>query len=72
MRHEPWACPKVGDARTSGAGAVPLRSAQMIGQQKKTTQKTGVAHVPYKLTYTSTTRTRTQLTYIRYIWLYSL
>ena len=27
--------PKVGDAGTSGAGAVPLRSAQMMGQRKK-------------------------------------
>ena len=27
--------PKVGNAETSGAGAVPLRSAQMMGQQKK-------------------------------------
>ena len=26
--------PEVGDAGTSGAGAVPLRSAQMMGQQK--------------------------------------
>ena len=28
--------PEVRDAGTSGAGAVPLRSAQMVGQQKKT------------------------------------
>ena len=27
--------PEVGGAGTSGAGAVPLRSAQMMGQQKK-------------------------------------
>ena len=27
--------PEVGDAGTSGAGALPLRSAQMMGQQKK-------------------------------------
>ena len=26
--------PEVGDAGTSGAGAVPLRSAQLMGQQK--------------------------------------
>ena len=32
MRNEPWVWPKVRDAGTSGAGAVPLRS----GQQKKT------------------------------------
>ena len=35
MRNEPWVWPKVGDAGTSGAGAVPLRSAQMMGKQKK-------------------------------------
>ena len=35
MRNEPWVWPKVGDAGTSGAGAVPARSAQME-QQKKT------------------------------------
>ena len=28
--------PEVGDAGTSGAGAVPLRSAQLMGQQKQT------------------------------------
>ena len=33
MRNEPWVWrPKVGDAGTSGAGAVPLRSTQMMGQ----------------------------------------
>ena len=31
--------PRVGDAGTSGAGAVPLRSAQMMGQQKKKKKK---------------------------------
>ncbi len=35
MRNEPWVWPEVGDAGTSGAGAVPLRSAQLMGQQKK-------------------------------------
>ena len=35
MRNEPWVWPEVRDAGTSGAGAVPLRSAQMMGQQKK-------------------------------------
>ena len=35
MRSEPWVWPKVGDAGTSAAGAVPLRSAQKMGQQKK-------------------------------------
>ena len=33
MRNEPWVWPEVGDAGTSGAGAVPLRSAQMMGKQ---------------------------------------
>ena len=35
MRNEPWVWPEVGDAGTSGAGAVPLRSAQMMRKQKK-------------------------------------
>ena len=35
MRNEPWVWPEVRDAGTSGAGAVPLRSAQVMGQQKK-------------------------------------
>ena len=35
MRNEPWVWPEVGDAGTSGAGAVPLRSAQLMGQQKE-------------------------------------
>ena len=35
MRNEPWVWPEVGDAGTSGAGAVPLRSAQLMGQQQK-------------------------------------
>ena len=35
MRNEPWVWPKVGDAETSSAGVVPLRSAQMMGQLKK-------------------------------------
>ena len=39
MRNKPWVWPKVGDAGKSGAEAVPLRSAQMIGQQKKNTQQ---------------------------------
>ena len=35
MRNESWVwLPKVGDAGTSGAGAVPLRSAQLMEQQK--------------------------------------
>ena len=32
---EPWVWPEVGDAGTSGAGAVPLRSAQLMGQREK-------------------------------------
>ena len=39
MRNETWVWPEVGDAGTSGAGAVPLRSAQMMGQQKKKRKK---------------------------------
>ena len=35
MRNEPRVWPEVGDAGTSGAGALPLRSAQMMGQQQK-------------------------------------
>ena len=35
MRNEPWVWPEVRDAGTSGAGAVPLRSAQMMGQQQQ-------------------------------------
>ena len=34
MRNEPWVWPEVRDAGTSGAGAVPLRSAQLMGQKK--------------------------------------
>ena len=40
MRNEPWVWPEVGGAGMSGAGAVPLRSAQMMGQQKKNKKKT--------------------------------
>ena len=39
MQNEPWVWPKVGDAGTSGTGAVPLRSAQMMGPQKKREKK---------------------------------
>ena len=39
MRNEPWVWPEVGNAGTSGAGAVPLRSAQMMGKQKKKKKK---------------------------------
>ena len=39
MRNEPWVWPEVGDAGTSGAGAVPLRLAKMMGQQKKKKKK---------------------------------
>ena len=39
MRNEPWVWPEVGDAGTSGAGAVPLRSAQLMGQKKKRKKK---------------------------------
>ena len=35
MRNEPLVWPEVGDAGTRGAGAVPLRSAQMMGQQQQ-------------------------------------
>ena len=34
MWNDPWVWPEVRDAGTSGAGAVPLRSAQMMGQQQ--------------------------------------
>ena len=44
MRNEPWLWPEVRDAGTSGAGAVPLRSAQLMGQQKN----------PHTLVYTFT------------------
>ena len=40
MRNEPWVWPEVEGAGTSGAGAVPLRSAQLMGQQKKKKKKT--------------------------------
>ena len=40
MRNQPWVWPEVRDAGTSGAGAVPLRSAQLMGQQKNKTKKT--------------------------------
>ena len=39
MRNEPWVWPEVRDAGTSGAGAVPRRSAQLMGQQKKKKKK---------------------------------
>ena len=39
MWNEPWVWPEVGDARMSGAGTVPLRLAQMMGQQKKKKKK---------------------------------
>ena len=39
MRNEPWVWPEVRDAGTSGAGAVPLRSAQVMGQQKNKKNK---------------------------------
>ena len=39
MRNEPWVWPEVRDAGTSGAGAVPLRSAQLMGQQKNKIKK---------------------------------
>ena len=35
MRNETRVWPEVGDAGTSGAGAVPLRSGQIMEQQKK-------------------------------------
>ena len=35
MRNELWVWLEVGDAGTSGARAVPLRSAQMMGQEKR-------------------------------------
>ena len=49
MRNEPWVWPKVGDAGTSGAGAVPLRSVQMMGQQKnrEKNQQTNKKHVTF-------------------------
>ena len=39
MWNERWVWPEVRDAGTSGAGAVPLRSAQMMGQQKQQQQQ---------------------------------
>ena len=39
MRDEPWVWPEVGNVGTSGAGAVPLRSAQMMGQQQQKKKK---------------------------------
>ena len=38
-------CPRVGDAGTSGAGAVPLRSAQMMGQQQQQQKAAHADHV---------------------------
>ena len=34
IRDRPWVWPEVRDAGTSGAGAVPLRSAQLMEQKK--------------------------------------
>ena len=45
MQNEPWVWLKVGGAGTSGAGAVPLRSAQMMGQQNKQTKQTKTTFV---------------------------
>ena len=45
MWNEPWVCPRVGDAGTSGAGAVPLRSAQMMGQQQQQQKAAHADHV---------------------------
>ena len=39
MRNESWVWPEVGDAGTSGAGAVPLTSEQMMGQQQQQQQQ---------------------------------
>ena len=39
MVNKPWVWPEVRNAGTSGAGAVPLRSAQLMGQQKKKKKK---------------------------------
>ena len=39
MRNKPWVWLEVGDAGMSGTGAVPLRSAQMMGQLKKEKKK---------------------------------
>ena len=46
MRNEPWVWPEVGDAGTSGAGAMPLRSAQLMGQKKEEEKKR--RHMIYK------------------------
>jgi len=57
MQNEPWVWPEVGDAGTSGAGAVPLKSAQLMGQQnnnnnnKKTTTKNPLSQ--WKVLYLS-------------------
>ena len=59
MRNEPWLWPEVRNAGTSGAGAVPLRSAHLMGQQKKKKKKEkdiGVMFAPFKLTYFSAER----------------
>ena len=47
MQNEPRVWPKVGDAGKSGVGAVPLRSAQMMGQQKKKKKKKKSVSHPY-------------------------
>ena len=44
MRNEPWVWPEVRDAGTSGAGAVPLRSAQLMGQKKEEEKKKNFMH----------------------------
>ena len=51
MRNEPRVWPEVGDAGTSGAGAVPLRSAQMMGQQKKKKKKKRVMFQVHRTKY---------------------
>ena len=56
MRNEPWVWPEVRDAGTSGAGAVPLRPAQLMGQQKKKKKKKkprlGLYHITLTLART--------------------
>ena len=45
MQNEPWVWPEVGDAGTSGAGAVPLKSAQLMGQQNNNNKNKNVKPV---------------------------
>ena len=59
MRNERWVWPEVRDAGTSGAGAVPLRSAQMMGQQQqqnKTKKTKKKRRRDFRVNYTQSAR----------------